>query len=63
MHVISAAISKDPLETWPEKQDVTDIKNMVRVPPDQIKKSYPSSLILIRNDKSRDGFPKCQDSG
>jgi hypothetical protein len=31
MHVISTAISPDPLETWPEKQDVTDIKDMVRL--------------------------------
>jgi hypothetical protein len=54
MHVISTAISPDPLETWPEKQDVTDIKNKIRLTPDQIKKGYPSSLIIIRDDKSRD---------
>ncbi len=38
MHVISTAISPDPLETWPEKQDVTDIKGKIRLTPDQIKK-------------------------
>jgi hypothetical protein len=63
IHVISTAIiSPDPLETWPYKQDVKDIKNLIRLTPDQIKKGYPSSLIMIRDDKSRDGIlaPKCQ---
>ncbi len=62
MHVISTAISPDPLETWPEKQDVTDIKDMVRLTPDQIKKGYPPTLIIIRDDKSRERIlvPKCQ---
>ena len=54
MHVISTAISPDPLETWPDKQDVTDIKDMVRLTPDQITKGYPSTLIIIRDDKSRE---------
>jgi hypothetical protein len=54
MHVISTAISPDPLETWPEKQDVKDIKDMVRLTPDQIKKGYPPTLIIIRDDKSRE---------
>jgi hypothetical protein len=63
MHVISTAISPDPLETCPEKQDVNDIKDMVRLlTPDQIKKRYPSTLIIIRDDKSRERIlvPKCQ---
>jgi transposase InsO family protein len=62
MHVISTAISPDPLETWPEKQDVNDIKDMIRLTPDQMKKGYPSSLIIIRDDQSRDRIlvPKCQ---
>ncbi len=62
MHVISTAISPDPLETWPEKQDVGDIKDMVRLTPDQIKKGYPPTLIIIRDDKSRERIlvPKCQ---
>ncbi len=38
MHVISTAISPDPLETWPEKQDVKDIKDMIRLTSDQMKK-------------------------
>jgi hypothetical protein len=45
MQVISTAISPDPLETWPEKQDVNDIKDMVRLAPDQIKKGYPPTLM------------------
>jgi hypothetical protein len=62
MHVISTANSPDPLETWPGKQDVMDIKNLIRLTPDQIKKGYPSSLIMIRDDKSRDRalVPICQ---
>jgi hypothetical protein len=61
MHVISTAISPDPLETWPEKQDVKDIKNLIRLTPDQIKKGYPLSPIIIRDDQSRDRIlvPKC----
>jgi hypothetical protein len=62
MHVISTAISPDPLETWPEKQDVNDIKDMVKLTPDQIKKGYPPTLIIVRHDKSRERIlvPKCQ---
>ena len=52
MHVISTAISPDPLDTWPEKQDENDVKNKVRVLPDQMKKGYPSELIIIRDDKA-----------
>jgi hypothetical protein len=35
---------------------------MIRLSPDQIKKKNPSSLIIIRDDKSRDRIliPKCQ---
>jgi hypothetical protein len=62
MHVFSTAISPDPLETWPEKQDVKDIKDLIRLTPDQMKKGYPSSLIIVRDDQSRDRIlvPKCQ---
>ena len=62
MHVISTAISPDPLDTWPEKQDENDVKNKVRVLPDEMKKGYPSNLIIIRDDKARDRIlvPKCQ---
>jgi hypothetical protein len=62
MHVISTAISPDPLETWPEKQDASDIKDMVRLTLDQIKKGYPPTIIIIRDDKSRERIlvPKCQ---
>ncbi len=62
MHVISTAISPDPLDTWPEKQDENDAKNKVRLLPDQLKKGYPSDLIIIRDDKARDRIlvPKCQ---
>ncbi len=28
MHVISTAISPDPLESWPDRQDVKDIKDL-----------------------------------
>ena len=61
-HVISTAISPDPLDTWPEKQDANDVKTKVRLRPDQIKKGYPSTLIVIKDDKSRDRIlvPKCQ---
>ncbi len=54
MHVISTTIPPDPLNTWPEKQDENDVKNKVRLLPDQIKKGYPSTLIIIRDDKARD---------
>jgi transposase InsO family protein len=62
MHVISTAISPDPLESWPDKQDVKDIKDLIRLTPDQMKKGYPSSLIIVRDDQSRDRIlvPKCQ---
>jgi hypothetical protein len=62
MHVISTAIPPDPLDTWPEKQDENDIKNKVRLLPDQMLKGYPSALIIIRDDKARDRIlvPKCQ---
>jgi hypothetical protein len=50
MHVISTVISPDPLETWPEKQDINDIKDMVKLTPDQIKKGYPPTIIIIRDD-------------
>jgi hypothetical protein len=61
MHVISTAISPDPLETWPNKQDVTDIQDMVRLTPDQIKKGYPPTLIIIRDDKcQRQRLGSCQ---
>ena len=62
MHVISTAIPPDPLDTWPEKQDENDVKNKVRLLPDQLKKGYPSDLIIIRDDKGRDRIlvPKCQ---
>ncbi len=62
MHVISTAILPDPLDTWAEKQDENDIKNKVRVLPDQIKKGYSSALIIIRDDKARDRIlvPRCQ---
>jgi hypothetical protein len=48
MHVISTAISPNPLDTWPEKQDVNDIIDKIRLFPDQMKKEYPSDLIIIR---------------
>jgi hypothetical protein len=54
MHVISTAISPDPPETWSEKQDVTDIKDMIRLTPGQIRKRYPPTLIIIRDDKPRE---------
>ena len=54
MHVISTEIPPDPLNTWPEKQDANDIKNKVRLLPDQMKKGYPSNLIIIRDDKARE---------
>jgi hypothetical protein len=62
MHVISTAISPDPLESWPDRQDVKDIKDLIRLTPDQMKKGCPSSLIIVRDDQSRDRIlvPKCQ---
>jgi hypothetical protein len=39
---------------WIDKQDVKDIKDLVRITPDQMKKGYPSSLIIVRDDQSRD---------
>jgi hypothetical protein len=45
MHVISTAIPPDPLETWPDKQDVTDIKNLIRLTPDQINQEGISFVI------------------
>ncbi len=38
MHVISTTIPPDPLDTWPEKQDVNDINDKIRLFPDQTKK-------------------------
>ncbi len=45
-----------------KKQDENDVKNKVRLLPDQLKKGYPSDLIIIRDDKARDRIlvPKCQ---
>ncbi len=62
MHVISTATSPDPLNIWPEKQDANDVKGKVRLLPDQMKKGYPSALIIIRDDKARNRIlvPKCQ---
>ena len=37
IHVISTAISPDPLDTWPEKQDVNDINDKISLFPDQTK--------------------------
>jgi hypothetical protein len=54
MHIISTAISRDPLKTWPDKQNVKDIKDLIRLTPDQIKKGYPSPLIIVRDKK---GYP------
>ncbi len=51
MHVISTAISPDPLDTWPEKQDVNDINDKISLFLDQTKKEYPSDLIIIIDDK------------
>ncbi len=65
MHVISTAISPDPLDTWPEKQDVNDIIDKIRLFPDQTKKEYPSDLIIIIDDKSREfefSFPDVNDN-
>jgi hypothetical protein len=54
MHIISTAISPEILDTWPEKQDVNDINDKIRLFPDQTKKEYPSNLIIIIDDKSRE---------
>ena len=65
MHVISTAIPPDLLDTWPEKQDVSNINDKVRLFPDQTKKEYPSDLIIIRDDKSREfefSFPDVNDN-
>ena len=65
MHVISTAIPPDLLDTWPEKQDVHNINDKVRLFPDQTKKEYPSDLIIIRDDKSREfkfSFPDVNDN-
>jgi rhamnose utilization protein RhaD (predicted bifunctional aldolase and dehydrogenase) len=42
MHIISTAISPEILDTWPEKQDVNDINDKIRLFPDQTKKEYAS---------------------
>jgi hypothetical protein len=62
MHVTSTAILPDPLESWSDRQDVKDIKDLIRLTPNQMKKGYPSSLIIVRDDQSRDRIliPKCQ---
>jgi hypothetical protein len=65
MHVISTAISPELLDTWPEKQDVKDINDKIRLFPDQTKKEYPSDLIIIIDDKSREfefSFPDVNDN-
>ena len=56
MHVISTAIPPDLLDTWPEKQDVNNINDKIRLFPDQTKKEYPSDFIIIIDGKSRDKF-------
>ena len=64
-HVISTAISPELLDTWPEKQDVNDINDKIRLFPDQTKKEYPSDLIIIIDDKSREfefSFPDVNDN-
>ena len=65
MHIISTAISPEILDTWPEKQDVNDINDKIRLFPDQTKKEYPSNLIIIIDDKSRGfkfSFPDVNDN-
>ena len=65
MHIISTATSPEILDTWPEKQDVNDINDKIRLIPDQTKKEYPSNLIIIIDDKSREfkfSFPDVNDS-
>jgi hypothetical protein len=63
MHIISTAISPEILDTWPEKQDVNDINDKIRLFPDQTKKEYPSNLIIIIDDKSREfSFPDVNDN-
>jgi hypothetical protein len=44
------------------RTSIDDIKNKVRILPDQIKKGYPSALIIIRDDKARERIlvPRCQ---
>jgi hypothetical protein len=39
-----------------------NIKDLIRLTPDQMKKGYSSSLIIVRDDQSRDRIliPKCQ---
>ncbi len=56
MHVISTAIPLDPLDTWPEKQDVNDINDKIRLFPDRTKKEYPSDLIIIIDDNDEIEF-------
>jgi len=65
MHIISTAILPEILDTWPEKQDVNDINDKIRLFPDQTKKEYPSNLIIIIDDKSREfkfSFPDVNDN-
>ena len=65
MHIILTAISPEILDTWPEKQDVNDINDKIRLFPDQTKKEYPSNLIIIIDDKSREfkfSFPDVNDN-
>ena len=65
MHIISTATSPEILDTWPEKQDVNDINDKIRLFPDQTKKEYPSNLIIIIDDKSREfkfSFPDVNDN-
>ena len=47
------------------KQDVNDINDKIRLFPDQTKKEYPSDLIIIIDDKSREfefSFPDVNDN-
>ena len=63
LHVISTSLPPDPIETWPAKQTLDDIPSgMTRVPPENLKRGLPRSLIVLKDDKGRERIlvPRCQ---
>jgi len=63
--VVTPSLQESLDSTRSQKQDVNDINDKIRLFPDQTKKEYPSDLIIIIDDKSREfefSFPDVNDN-
>ena len=62
-HVISTTMSPEPINTWPDKQNIEDIpQDMTLVPENQRRREWPAKLIVLKDDKNRERIlvPACQ---